>query len=73
MTRRTRKTHTDWAEPDAPPPLICDHPDCNSEASYRAPRTREGDRKYGVCLDHVREYNKACNYFEGRSADEIFA
>ncbi len=73
MTRRTRKTRTDWAEPDAPPPLICDHPDCTSEASYRAPRTREGDGNYWFCLDHVREYNKAWNYFEGMSEEEIFA
>ncbi len=53
---------------------LCDHPDCGQPGTYRAPksRTRLNDYYY-FCLDHVREYNKAWDYFDGLSAEEIEA
>ncbi|MFA5040413.1 MAG: DnaJ domain-containing protein [Bdellovibrionales bacterium] len=51
---------------------LCDHPDCGQVGSHRAPKSRERlDDYFFFCLDHVREYNKAWNYFEGLSPEEI--
>ena len=43
---------------------VCDHPDCRETGQYRAPRSRqELHRFYWFCLEHVREYNAAWNYY----------
>lgn len=50
----------------------CDHPNCGQAGEYRAPKNRDRlNEYYFFCLDHVREYNKAWNFFEGLSPDEI--
>ena len=54
----------------------CDAPGCSEAGEFRAPGSRSpsfdgpGDWRW-LCLDHVREFNSGCNYFEGMSADEI--
>ncbi len=51
---------------------LCDHPDCGKPGDYRAPKSRERlEEHYYFCLEHVREYNKAWNFFEGLSPEEI--
>ena len=61
----------DEGEPEV---LICDHPDCEEEGEFRAPRSRSDLRNYlWFCLAHVREYNRAWNYFQGMSQEEIEA
>jgi DnaJ-domain-containing protein 1 len=51
---------------------LCAHPDCGQAGDYRAPKSREQlDAYFFFCLDHVREYNKAWNFFEGLSPEEI--
>jgi curved DNA-binding protein CbpA len=51
---------------------LCDHPSCHNEGEYRAPKSRGQLRSfYWFCLDHVREYNAAWNYFAGMSQAEI--
>src|SRR5438552_17733411 len=61
------------AEPD-PPVRLCDHPGCDAGADFRAPRSRlELDRYYWFCLEHVRAYNSAWNYYRGMSEPEIEA
>ncbi len=58
-------------EPD-PPVRLCDHPGCDAGADFRAPRSRlELDRYYWFCLEHVRAYNSAWNYYRGMSETEI--
>mgnify|MGYP006421664069 CR=1 FL=1 len=53
---------------------LCDHPDCAEAGEYRAPRDRDRlDEYYWFCLAHVRAYNRAWNYFEGLSNDEVEA
>ena len=48
----------------------CAHEGCRAEGTHPAPRSRSDLRDYiWLCLDHVREYNKGWNYFEG--LDEI--
>lgn len=50
----------------------CDHPDCPEEGVHRAPRSRDRlNEYYWFCLQHVREYNRAWNYFAGMNEDEI--
>ncbi len=50
----------------------CDHPDCQDHAEHRAPKSRGEIRDYfWFCLDHVRAYNKAWNYYAGMSEDEV--
>jgi hypothetical protein len=61
------------AEP-APPVRPCDHPGCEAGGDFRAPRSRlELDRYYWFCLEHVRAYNVAWNYYAGMSQNEIEA
>lgn len=62
---------------------ICDHPGCTADGDFRAPRKPSlNRRKIGLndpvgvgyhrfCLEHVREYNRDWNYFEGWSDAEI--
>jgi hypothetical protein len=59
------------AEPK-PPARLCDHPGCEAGGEFRAPRSRiELDNYYWFCLDHVRAYNAAWNYYAGMSELEI--
>ena len=44
----------------------CDVPGCNRPGTHRAPKGRNDLHDYyWFCLDHVRDYNRAWNYFEG--------
>src|SRR5215468_2613577 len=50
----------------------CEWPDCKAPATHRAPKGRLREREYWqFCLDHVREYNHAYNFFAGMSTDDI--
>ncbi|HEY7664438.1 MAG TPA: J domain-containing protein [Xanthobacteraceae bacterium] len=50
----------------------CDWPNCDAPATHRAPKGRLREREYWrFCLDHVRQYNHAYNFFAGMSADDI--
>lgn len=52
----------------------CDHPDCAEAGEYRAPKSRDRLTDYHwFCLDHVREYNRAWNYYAGMSQAEVEA
>jgi DnaJ domain len=61
------------AEP-VPPTRLCEHPGCESGGDFRAPKSRlELDSYYWFCLEHVRAYNVAWNYYAGMSEPEIEA
>jgi hypothetical protein len=61
------------AEPE-PPTRLCDHPGCDLGGDFRAPRSRlELDNYFWFCLDHVRSYNAAWNYYAGMNEGEIEA
>jgi hypothetical protein len=58
----------------APPSRLCDHPGCEAGGEFRAPRSRlELNHYYWFCLEHVRGYNAAWNYYAGMSETEIEA
>ena len=58
-----------------PPSLRrCDHPDCDLPGDFRAPKARDAlTDYYWFCLDHVRAYNAAWNFYAGMNPDEIEA
>ena len=50
----------------------CEWPNCAAPATHRAPKGRLREREYWrFCLEHVREYNHAYNFFAGMSAEDI--
>jgi len=52
----------------------CDHPGCEGGGDFRAPRSRlELNSYYWFCLEHVRAYNSAWNYYAGMNDAEIEA
>ena len=53
---------------------ICDAESCSAPGLYPAPRNREELRTYfWFCLQHVRDYNKHWNYFDGLQGDALEA
>lgn len=52
----------------------CEWPGCAFGAEHRAPRSRDMLREYRwFCLEHIRDYNRRWNYFEGMSEAEVEA
>lgn len=50
----------------------CDVPGCGLAAEHRAPKSpHQLNDYYWFCLDHVRDYNKAWNFYDGMSDDEV--
>ena len=51
---------------------MCEWAGCPNKGPHRAPKGRENSREYfHFCLDHVREYNQAYNFFQGMNADAV--
>ncbi len=64
----------DAAAFDTSPRTRCDWPGCPCAGDYRAPRSRDRLRDfYHFCLEHVRAYNRAWDFFAGMSQTEIEA
>lgn len=52
----------------------CEWPGCEGRGTYRAPVSPEQLSDYRwFCLDHVRSYNRAWNFFDGWSEEELDA
>ncbi len=50
----------------------CERAGCTAEGRFRAPVSRDHlNHYYWFCLDHVREYNAAWDFFAGLSSEEI--
>jgi hypothetical protein len=55
------------------PATLCSYPGCKAEGVFPAPKGRDREGEYFCfCIDHVREYNAAYDYFRGMD-DESFA
>ena len=55
-------------------PQVCEAEGCPAEGEFKAPRDNRGGTGKEwrwLCLDHVRAFNRAYNYFDGMSPDEI--
>jgi hypothetical protein len=52
----------------------CEWPGCSEHGRYPAPKGRDHEGEYHLfCLDHVRGYNKAYNYFAGMSDTDVMS
>ena len=52
---------------------ICDWNNCNKIGDYKAPIEKDNSKKYRMlCLNHVKEFNKNWNYFEGMNENQIY-
>ena len=46
-------------------------PGCRETGDFRAPKDRSLSEHYWFCQEHIREYNKAWNFFEGMAESEV--
>lgn len=54
------------------PEHVCSWPECTSPGEFPAPKSRARLRDYRwFCLEHIRLYNQAWDYFSGMSEAEI--
>lgn len=52
----------------------CDWPGCSEDGAFRAPRSRRRvDGFHAFCLQHVRDYNAAWDFFAGMTPEQIAA
>jgi DnaJ-like protein len=73
MIRRNTRHRAFDPDPDAPGRL-CDMPECEEQAGYRAPRSRDNLQDYWwFCLAHVREYNARWDFYKGMTPGQIEA
>lgn len=73
MTRRATRPRA-YAPDPAAPGRPCDMPGCGLQGEYRAPKSRDNLRAYHwFCLEHVRAYNAAWDFYKGMSAAQIEA
>ena len=60
----------DFDDPDDAPPCNAGH--CREKGLYRAPKSPTNSREfYWFCLEHVRAYNQAWDYFKGMDKNDI--
>ena len=73
MTRRSPRPRAYAPDPDAPG-RPCDMPGCGAVGDYRAPKSRQSLREYWwFCLEHVRAYNAAWDFYKGMTPAQIEA
>ncbi len=71
MTRRHARPRAYAPDPDAPG-RPCDVPGCPCAGEYRAPKSRtELNQYHWFCLEHVREYNAAWDFYKGMTPGQI--
>ena len=52
---------------------ICDWNNCLEEGYYKAPIEKDNSKKFRMlCLNHIKEFNKNWNYFEGMDDSQIY-
>ena len=74
MTRRTPRPRAYAPDPAATPGRHCDSPGCPVAGEYRAPKSRSSLNEYHwFCLEHVRAYNLAWDYYKGMTPGQIEA
>jgi hypothetical protein len=74
MTRRTPRPRAYAPDPAATPGRHCDSPGCPVPGEYRAPKSRSSLNEYHwFCLEHVRAYNLAWDYYKGMTPGQIEA
>jgi hypothetical protein len=73
MTRRAARPRA-YAPDPAAPGRNCEMAGCEAPGEYRAPKSRTTLNQYlWLCLDHVRAYNAAWDFYKGMTPGEIEA
>ena len=73
INRRTQRSRAFAPDPDAPG-RSCDIEGCVEDGGYRAPKSRSNLSEYWwFCLEHVRAYNSAWDYYKGMTPGQIEA
>jgi hypothetical protein len=68
---RIKPRHEEKPQPQSP---VCDWEGCDEPGTYRAPKGNRVQGQYhNFCLEHVRHYNTAFNFFEGMKPEEMEA
>lgn len=49
----------------------CDMPGCDKKGEHKAPKHRGLNEYYFFCREHIQEYNKAWNFFDGMNDSEV--
>ena len=49
----------------------CEMPGCSHIGEHKAPKNRALGEHYFFCIEHVKDYNKAWNFFSGMASHEI--
>ncbi len=58
----------------APVAKPCDHPGCQNEGKFKAPKGRGAEGQFhNFCMVHVKAYNATYNYFNGMNDDALAA
>src|SRR4026209_900808 len=64
------KTGPNKKEP--PAPTMCEWPGCEEPSRHKAPKGRGAEGQFhNYCTQHVQEYNKTYNYFDGMKDDAV--
>lgn len=63
--------YADPREKSAKATRFCEMPGCPAHAEHKAPKHRALNEHYWFCIDHVREYNLAWDFFSGMSENEV--
>ncbi len=72
--RKARFIPLELSDDAIPETRLCEQAGCEYAGEFRAPKNAHALRDYHwFCLDHVREYNKAWDFYRGMSLDEIEA
>jgi len=72
--KKTRFIPLDSFQASPPKHRLCDHDGCPGMGEFSATKSATNLRDYyWFCLDHVREYNKAWDFYKGMSTQEIEA
>jgi hypothetical protein len=73
MSHRSLRPRAYAPDPEAPG-RSCDVPGCGAAGEYRAPKSRRRLRDYWwFCLEHVRTYNAAWDFYKGMTPAQIEA
>jgi hypothetical protein len=73
MSLRPSRARANAPDPAAPG-CRCEMPGCTEPAGFRAPKSRDSLNQYWwFCLEHVRQYNAAWDFYKGMSAPQIEA
>ena len=74
MRKKTQKTLPNSFQTTVAQTRPCEQAGCKGHGEFRAPKSPQHLRDYHwFCLEHVREYNKAWDFYRGMNPDQIEA